>query len=65
MTLHDPKHPFWPVVRTVAILGALVLILKMNAAHFDVTEIKSIVTAFLAIIGVEAGANALQRRSQA
>ena len=51
--MHDAKHPIWAIIRTTVMLIALVIVLWLNASHFDDTEIRTIVAMFLAAIGAE------------
>lgn len=51
--LLHPEHPIWSVVRLVVILLCLTGVLWMNAEHFDETEIRTILTMFFALAGVE------------
>ena len=51
--MHDPKHPIWAIIRTAIMLFALVVVLWLNASHFDDTEISTIVAMFLPAIGAE------------
>jgi len=57
--MKNADHPIWPIVRMALILGTLVVVLWMNASHFDETEIKTILTMFLALLGAEGLAKAL------
>lgn len=49
----NASHPIWPIVRQAIFLMALIAILYMNASHFDVTEIRTIITMFLVGAGAE------------
>lgn len=51
--MKDSDHPIWPLIRMSLILGTLIFVLWMNASHFDDTEIKTILTMFLALLGAE------------
>ena len=51
--MHDAKYPIWAIIRTTVMLIALVIVLWLNASHFDDTEIRTIVAMFLAAIGAE------------
>lgn len=51
--MKNADHPIWPIIRMTLILGTLILVLYMNASHFDDTEIKTILTMFLALLGAE------------
>lgn len=51
--MKNPDHPIWAVIRMSLILGTLIFVLWMNASHFDDTEIKTILTMFLALLGAE------------
>ena len=53
MDFHDPRHPIWSLMRTLIGLVALVIILWVNAEHFDETELKTILWAFFAFLGAE------------
>lgn len=65
----DPDHPVWkllassviPLIRTVVVLIVLALVLWMNASHFDETEIKTVITMFIAILGAEGVTNAFSK----
>lgn len=50
---HEANHPVWSIIRLVVILASMTWILWMNADHFDDTEIKTILTMFFALVGVE------------
>lgn len=56
--MKDANHPIWPIIRMTIMLGALVLVLWMNAAHFDETEIRTILAMFFTSLGVEGFAKA-------
>lgn len=51
--MKDANHPIWPILRMTVILIALVLVLWLNAAHFDETEINTVLAMFFAVLGVE------------
>lgn len=51
--MKDANHPIWAIVRMALILATLVVVLWLNASHFDDTEIRTIVTMFLALLGAE------------
>lgn len=61
MQWSDPAHPMWPLARIIVMMSALVAILKMNASHFDATELKTILTMFFLALGGEGVQKALQR----
>lgn len=61
MDWQSAAHPIWPIIRTVVILGALIVVLKMNAQHFDETEIKTILTMFFALLGAEGITQAISK----
>lgn len=63
MAWNDPKHPVWPIVRTGVVLLALVVVLWMNAEHFDQTEIKTILTMFFALLGAEGLSSAFAKKN--
>lgn len=50
---HSSEHPIWPIIRLIVIMSALTLVLWLNAANFDETELKVIGWMFLAILGRE------------
>jgi hypothetical protein len=50
---HSAKHPFWGIARLFIFMLALVCVLYLNASHFDVTEIKTIITMFIIAAGAE------------
>lgn len=56
--IHDPKHPLWSLCRLAILMVSLVLVLWMNASHFDVTEIRTIITMFIVAASAE-GATSL------
>lgn len=56
------QHPIWPILRTTIILSALIIVLYINASHFDITEIRAIITMFLALIGAEGATSFLAKR---
>jgi hypothetical protein len=51
--MKNANHPIWAIIRMALILGTLIFVLWMNASHFDDTEIKTILTMFLALLGAE------------
>lgn len=51
--MKNADHPIWPIIRMALILLTLIVVLWMNASHFDETEIKTILTMFLALLGAE------------
>ena len=59
--MHDAKHPIWAIIRTTVMLIALVIVLWLNASHFDDTEIRTIVAMFLAAIGAETATKMLSK----
>lgn len=60
--MKDPNHPAWPIIRMGIILVALILILWLNAEHFDVTEIRTIISMFLALLGAEGVSKIFQKK---
>ena len=68
----DPEHPIWkllassiiPLVRTAVILVVLLLVLWLNAEHFDETEIRTVITMFIAILGAEGVTNAFSKAAK-
>lgn len=59
MKWSDASHPVWALLRTTAILGVLTFVLWLNAEHFDNTEIRTILTMFFGLLGVEGVSNAV------
>ena len=51
--MHDPKHPIWPILRLAVLMLSLLSILYFTATHFDETEVKTLVGAFLTAGSVE------------
>jgi len=51
--MKDPNHPIWPIIRMTIILVVLAVVLWMNASHFDDTELRTVLTMFFALLGVE------------
>ena len=51
--MRDPKHPIWPIIRLAVFMVALVVILWLNASHFDITELRTILAMFFVAAGGE------------
>lgn len=51
--MNDAKHPIWAIIRLAILMVSMVIALWLNATHFDKTEMRSIITVFLAAAGAE------------
>lgn len=60
--MKDAKHPIWSLARLIVLMIALVITLWLNASHFDETELRSIITMFIAASGVEGISQFFARR---
>ena len=60
MSMTDPKHPIWSIVRLTVMMTALTTILYLTASKFDATELRTIVMTFVAGLGIEGGIRAIQ-----
>jgi hypothetical protein len=51
----EKNHPVWGILRTAVMFGGLTLLLWVNADHFDITEIKTILELLGLKIAYEVG----------
>lgn len=51
--LSDPSHPLWALSRLIVVMLSLVVVLYLNAASFDKTELQTIITMFVIAGGAE------------
>lgn len=51
--MSDPKHPVWYLLKLAILMATLTGILYVTANHFDASELKTIVSYFLAAAGIE------------
>ena len=42
MKLPDAKHPIWPLLRTVVVMGGACVMLTITATSFDSGELKAV-----------------------
>lgn len=50
---HNVDHPIWKLAHLIIVLLTLTFVLWMNADHFDDTEIKTVMTMFIALAGYQ------------
>lgn len=62
MKFHDAAHPIWRLAKLALVLLTLVVVLWLNAEHFDKTELQTIITMFFALLGVEGVSSALSKK---
>jgi len=62
MTMLDPWHPIWTLLRLVAMMATLVTILYLTASRFDETELKTIIAMFIASAGIEGSVHMIQSK---
>lgn len=53
MSVHDPKHPIWGTIRFLGVTIALIILVNMNAQHFDKGEVATIIGTLLTMFGGE------------
>lgn len=53
MSLKDPDHPVWGILKLSIVMGSLVAILSFNSSCFDMTELKSLAEFALVYMGAE------------
>lgn len=51
--MKNPNHPIWSLIRLLILMIAMCVILYINATHFDITEIRSIIGIFIAAASAE------------
>lgn len=51
--MSSASHPIWSLLRLLIFMVALVATLWLNAAEFDDTELKTIITMFVVASGAE------------
>ena len=58
----NANHPIWMLVRLTIVMTTLVVVLMLTASKFDESELRTILTMFIALAGLE-GAGAIWFRS--
>lgn len=61
MTLGDPKHPIWEILRLAVISAVLLTVLWRNASNFDATEWKAFGEFVAVYVGLLYGEGRLRR----
>jgi len=56
--LPDAAHPIWSLIRLFLLMSTLCVVLYLEASHFDVTELRSIVWVFIGAAGIEGAIHA-------
>lgn len=62
MTLGDPKHPIWEILRLAVLSSVLLAVLWRNASNFDATEWKAFGEFVALYVGLLYGEGRLRRR---
>ena len=55
MSFHDPKHPIWPIIRTVVVGGTMIgLCATLYKNGFDPKDLVLIITTLASLAGFDA-----------